>query len=132
MKKKPKPPSKAENKAVPKKAAPRNVITSYAKIDDKLKLELIKKYPDGFTNYLRRYPKPNGEYFFAVPLEVDDMNYLIKVEVKIDNLITDDDFDKHFGDVSEVDGKSIGEPEIADDDDDDDDDETADEDDEEE
>jgi len=132
MKKKPKPPSKAENKAVPKISAPRNVITSYAKIDDILKLELAKKYPDGFTNYLRRYPKPNGEYFFAVPLEVDDMNYLIKVEVKIDNLITDDDFDKHFGDVSEVDSKSIGEPEIADDDDDDDDEEVADEDDDEE
>jgi len=121
VKEKPKPTKKPPSKPAPKVAAPRNVIISYNKIDDSLKLELIKKYPDGFSNYLRRYPKPNGESFFAVPLDVEDMNYLIKVEVKVDNLITDDDFDKHFGDISEVDSKVIGDVEVDNDDDDDDD-----------
>jgi len=123
IKEKPKLPSKSTSKpALKATAAPKNVITSYNKIDDNLKRELIKKYPDGFSNYLRRYPKPNGEFFLAVPLDVADMNYLIKVEVKVDNLITEDEFDKQFGDISEVDDKAIGEVAVADDDEDDDDD----------
>jgi len=124
VKEKPKPQSKSTSKPAPKTiVASKNVITSYNKIDDNLKRELIKKYPDGFSNYLRRYPKPNGEFFVAVPLDVEDMHYLIKVEVKVDNLITEDEFDKHFGDISEVDDKAIGEVSVADTDDDDDNDE---------
>ena len=99
----------------------RNVIVSYSKIENELKLELIKKYPDGYANYVKRYPKPNGESFFAIPLEVKGMNYLIKVEVKVDNLITEDEFDRHFGDISEVDNKAINEVEVDNTDDDDDD-----------
>jgi hypothetical protein len=127
VKEKPKPQNKPlnseENKTVQKKSLKaktpiKNVIVSYNKIDDSLKLELIKKYPEGYANYVHRYPKPNGECFYAVPLDVDDMHYLIKVEVKVDNIITEDDFDKHFGDISEVDSKVIGDVEPDDDDDD--------------
>jgi len=124
----PKPAPKVVSKPAPKPApqatAPKNVIVSYNKIDDSLKLELIKKYPEGFANYVHRYPKPNGEFFFAVPLDVGDMHYMIKVEVKVDNLITEDEFDKHFGDIAEVDSKAISdvEVEVEEDDDDDDDD----------
>jgi hypothetical protein len=112
---------KSVSKPAPKKNVPtKNVIVSYAKIDNSLKLELIKKYPEGYTNYVHRYPKPNGEFFFAVPLDVGDMHYLIKVEVKVDNIITEDEFDKHFGDIAEVDSKVIGEVEVDNADDDDD------------
>jgi len=85
----------------------RNIIINYNKIDNDIKLELQKKYPEGYANFVHRYPKPNGEFFFAVPLEVKDMNYLIKVEVKIDNIISEEDFDKHFGEISEVDSKAV-------------------------
>lgn len=96
--------------------AKKNVIVSYNKIDNGLKKALFEKYPEGYANYVIRYPKPSGEIFFAVPLETSDVNYLIKVEVKIDNLITEEDFDKHFGDIAEVDGKAIGEVEATDED----------------
>jgi hypothetical protein len=144
VKEKPKPksasktPSKPQSKVVPEtiaKSAPkpiakpktpiRNVIVSYAKIDDRLKLELIKKYPEGYAKYVHRYPKPDGDCFYAVPLDVDDMHYLIKVEVKVDNLITEDEFDKQFGDIAEVDSKAIGEVEVDDEDDDEDDEQLA-------
>ena len=126
VKEKPKPSGKPQSKtATPKAAAPKNIIVSYNKIDNDLKMELFKKYPEGYANYVHRYPKPNGEFFFAVPLDVEDMHYLIKVEVKVDNLITEDEFDKHFGDISEVDSKAIGEVEVDDDDNDDDADEQA-------
>ena len=107
-----------------KSGSKKNVIVSYNRIDNALKLELIKKYPEGYGNFIVRYPKPNGEYFFAVPLETKDANYLIKVEVKIDTVITEDEFDKHFGDVvSEEDSKVIREataPDAEDTDDDED------------
>ncbi len=112
-------------KKIVKSTAKKNVIVSYAKIDNDLKMALFEKYPDGYGNYVNRYPKPNGEFFFAVPLETDETNYLIKVEVKIDNLITEDDFDKHFGDISEVDSKAVGEDD-ADDSDDEEEDENTD------
>jgi len=143
VKEKPKPSSKPASKVVqkptpkadpkptpkpaPKATASKNVIVSYSKIADNLKLELIKKYPDGFANYVHRYPKPNGEFFFAVPLDVGDMHYMIKVEVKVDNLITEDEFDKHFGDIAEVDSKAIGDVEVEVEEDDDDDDDQPDE-----
>ncbi|MDR0437659.1 MAG: hypothetical protein LBH22_05080 [Bacteroidales bacterium] len=114
--------AKEKTKESPKPKINKNVIVSYNKIGNDLKLELIKKYPDGYGNHIVRYPKPNGEYFFAVPLDVTDMHYLIKVEVKIDNLITEDEFDKHFGDISEVDSKVIGDVEVDDNDESDDDD----------
>jgi len=98
----------------PKNKGKCNMIVSYNKIDNALKLELSRQYPDGYANYVHRYPKPNGESFFAVPLDTKDANYLIKVEVKIDNLITEDDFDKHFGDISEVvDTKTISETDVG-------------------
>ncbi|MDR2907828.1 MAG: hypothetical protein LBU91_07565 [Bacteroidales bacterium] len=106
-------------KKVEKNIVKKNVIVSYNKIDNDLKMALLKEYPDGYGNYIIRYPKPNGEYFFAVPLDTDEANYLIKVEVKVDNLITEDDFDKQFGDIAEVESKTvIGEDEADDSDDD--------------
>jgi hypothetical protein len=116
-------PVSQKNKELPKSKGKRNVIVSYNKIDNALKLELIKKYPEGYGNYIIRYPKPNGEYFFAVPLDTKDTNYLIKVEVKVDNLITEDEFDKQFGDISEVvDNKPIGDVDVEDSNDEEDDD----------
>jgi hypothetical protein len=118
---------KQKAKELPKNKGKKNAIVSYNKIDNALKLEMIKKYPEGYGNYIIRYPKPNGEYFFAVPLDTKDTNYLIKVEVKIDNLITEDEFDKQFGDISisEADNKPIGDVDVEDSDDDDDEDDES-------
>ena len=32
-----------------------------------------------------RIDKPNGEFFYAVPFETDEINYLVKIDVKIDD-----------------------------------------------
>lgn len=47
------------------------------------------KYPKGFSDYLNdlvKYPKPDGTSFYAVTVEVPDAIYLVKINVKTDDL----------------------------------------------
>ena len=47
------------------------------------------KYPKGFNDYLNdlvKYPKPDGTSFYAVTLEIPDAIYLVKIQVKTDDL----------------------------------------------
>lgn len=47
------------------------------------------KYPGGIQDCeddLEQYPKPNGECFYAVELELADDVYLVKIPVEIDSL----------------------------------------------
>ena len=47
------------------------------------------KYPRGFNDYLNdlvKYPKPDGTTFYAVTVEVPDAIYLVKINVKTDDL----------------------------------------------
>ena len=47
------------------------------------------KYPKGFNDYLTdlvKYPKPDGSFFYAVTVEIPDAIYLVKINVKTDDL----------------------------------------------
>lgn len=56
------------------------------------------KYPLGFTDAMIRIDKPNGDFFYAVPYETDDISYLIKIDVKIDDLSEDEDEKEYYDD----------------------------------
>ena len=48
-----------------------------------------EKYPKGFSDYLNdlvKYPKPDGTSFYAVTVETSDAIYLVKINVKTDDL----------------------------------------------
>ena len=48
-----------------------------------------EKYPKGFSDYLNdlvKYPKPDGTSFYAVTVETADAIYLVKINVKTDDL----------------------------------------------
>jgi hypothetical protein len=50
-------------------------------------LEALKeKYPDGHQHHIFKVTKPNNDFFYAVTLDTKDASYLIKVDVKIDNI----------------------------------------------
>lgn len=70
-----------------------SIIIHYDKLDNETKLLLLQKYPDGYKDYISRYPKPNGDVFFAVTLDTPTINYLVKVDVKIDTAFTEDDLE---------------------------------------
>ena len=60
-------------------------------------LQAIKeKYPLGYGDAIIKVEKPNGEFFHAITLDFEDISYLVKVDVKIDNL-TEEEFEKQFG-----------------------------------
>lgn len=80
----------------------KNLIVSYKNLSDDLKALFKEAYPDGYTDHMQRFTKPNGETIFVVPFETDDTAYMVKFEVKIDTL--GEDLDKALFDDDE-DGK---------------------------
>lgn len=62
----------------------KRVIVSYANLSPEL-LEAFKTaYPHGYGEALIRIDKPNGDFFYVVPFETEEISYLVKVDVKID------------------------------------------------
>ena len=60
-------------------------------------LQAIKvKYPLGYGDAIIKVQKPNGDFFHAITVDFEDVSYLVKVNVKIDNL-TEEEFEKQFG-----------------------------------
>lgn len=81
----------------------KNLIVSYKNLTDDIK-ELFKEaYPEGYSNYLQRFVKPNGEVIHVVPFETDDTAYMVKFEVKIDTL--GEDLEKALFEDDDIDTK---------------------------
>ena len=61
--------------------------------------EAVKaKYPLGFTDAMIRVDKPNGDFFYAVPYDTDEIAYMVKVDVKVDDNSHDDDDKDYYDD----------------------------------
>lgn len=71
----------------------KNLIVSYKNLSDELKAIFKEHYPEGHTDYLQRYDKPNGETIFVVPMETEDTAYMVKFDVKIDTSLVEADLD---------------------------------------
>ena len=66
------------------------------------------KYPDGYSDYVTRYPKPNGDSFYAVSLYTEEADYLIKVDVDVDLAYNvEDDADEAVNPEDEI-GEGMG------------------------
>lgn len=63
----------------------RRAITSIEKLAPEMRQKLQELYPQGWSNYIRRINKPNGEFFHGITLETDDAVYVVKVPVKVDD-----------------------------------------------
>jgi len=98
--------------------AKRRVVTSYEKLTPELLEALKNRYPHGYTDQMIRIDKPNGEFFYAVPLDTEDTSYLVKVNVKIDTK-SDEELEKDIYDNGDDDDIK-GAEDIADTDDSDD------------
>lgn len=81
----------------------KNLIVSFKNLSDELKEKFKELYPEGHTDYLQRFDKPNGETIFVVPMETDDTVYMVKFDVKIDTSLVDADLDKDLYDDGEKD-----------------------------
>lgn len=82
----------------------KNLIVSFKNLSDELKEKFKELYPEGHTDYLQRFDKPNGESIFVVPMETEDSVYMVKFDVKIDTSLVEADLDKDlYGDGSDKD-----------------------------
>lgn len=75
----------------------KKLVVSYKNCTDDVLEAIKKKYPNGYSDYVMKVDKPNGDFFYAITVDTDTISYLVKVDVKIDNL-TDEEFEKEFGD----------------------------------
>ena len=75
----------------------KRLVVSFNNLPIELQEAIKAAYPLGYTDYMMRIDKPNGDFFFAVPFETEEISYLVKIDVKIDDLSNEDD-DKDYYD----------------------------------
>lgn len=78
--------------------AKKHIVTSLHNLSAELQEAVREKYPLGFTDAMMRVDKPNGDFFYAVPFETDEVSYLVKIDVKIDDHSQDDDDKDYYDD----------------------------------
>ena len=73
----------------------KRLVTSFNNLPLELQQEVKALYPKGFSEVMQRIDKPNGDFFYVVPFETEEISYLVKIDVKIDDSADDaleDDF----------------------------------------
>lgn len=88
------------NKNINKK----RLVVSYQNLPAELQEEVKKLYPYGYTDHMIRIDKPSGDFFYAVPFETDEISYLVKIDVKIDGQIEEEEDKDYYGDEDEIKG----------------------------
>jgi hypothetical protein len=65
----------------------KKLVVSYKNLPPDV-IELIREqYPKGYSDYLIKVDRGNGDFFYAITLNTETIDYLIKVDVKIDSEI---------------------------------------------
>ena len=79
-------------------SAKKRLVVSFNNLALELQEAVKAAYPLGYTDYMMRIDKPNGDFFFAVPFETEEISYLVKIDVKIDDLSNEDDDKDYYDD----------------------------------
>ena len=77
----------------------KHIATSFHNLSPELQEAVKAKYPLGFTDAMIRVDKPNGDFFYAVPYDTDEIAYM----VKIDDNSHDDDKDYYDDEIKGAD-----------------------------
>jgi len=80
----------------------KRLVISYKNCPIEVIQAIKEKYPLGYGDEIIKVQKPNGEFFHAITIDFEDISYLVKVDVKIDNL-TEEEFEKQFGSTADDD-----------------------------
>ncbi|MEG1635509.1 MAG: hypothetical protein RR388_07770 [Rikenellaceae bacterium] len=75
----------------------KRVVVSYLSLSPELKELFKKRYPLGAESSLIRVDKGNGEFLCGVVLETEEVNYFVKIAVKVDDP-TEEEEDKDYYD----------------------------------
>ena len=81
----------------------KHIATSFHNLSPELQEAVKAKYPLGFTDAMIRVDKPNGDFFYAVPFDTDEIAYMVKIDVKVDDNSHDDDKDYYDDEIKGAD-----------------------------
>ncbi|MDR1006335.1 MAG: hypothetical protein LBL74_05680 [Bacteroidales bacterium] len=81
----------------------KHLIISYNNLSEDLQSRFSELYNAGYADIVQKITKPNGSVIFVVPFETEDISYMVKVDVKIDDKLSDDEFEKDLFNVEEDD-----------------------------
>ncbi len=90
--------AKSTTTTKPKDNAKRRLIISYDKLPEKDKELFEETYSEDLMDHVQTVTRPDGTPMFVVPLETDENVYMVKLDLKVDNKITTEDFDKDLDD----------------------------------
>ncbi len=94
----------------------KRVVVSYKNLSPELQEEIKKQYPNGYTDSMLRVDKGPGDFFYAIMLETEEVSYLVKVDVKVDDQVEDEDDKDYYSDeIKETDDDQIITEEMEDD-----------------
>jgi hypothetical protein len=78
------------------KETKKRIIISFAKLTPEQMMLFSEAYPEGYTAKLQKITKPSSEVIYVVPFETEDTIYMVKVDVKVDAKLTEEEFDKEI------------------------------------
>lgn len=94
----------------------KRVVVSYKNLSPELQEEIKKQYPNGYTDSMLRVDKGPGNFFYAIMLGTEEVSYLVKVDVKVDDQVEDEDDKDYYSDeIKETDDDQIIAEEMEDD-----------------
>lgn len=76
----------------------KRVVISYKNLTPELQELVKKKYPYGYTDSMIRIEKSPTDFFYAIMLETEDTSYLIKVDVKVDSNVEEEEDKDYYDD----------------------------------
>jgi hypothetical protein len=90
----------------------KRIVVNYDNLEPEVKMAILKKYPNGYTNHVFKVTLPNNNFFHAITVDTDDASYLVKVKVKLDKAdkldedLFSNDLEKGGADDSDTDSDS--------------------------
>ena len=76
----------------------KRLVTNIHNLTAEQQDELKNLYPKGFSDVMMRIDKPNGDFFYAVPFDTDEIAYMVKIDVKIDDNAQEEDDKDYYDD----------------------------------
>jgi hypothetical protein len=76
----------------------KRIVANFRNLPPELQDAVRKRYPNGFTEHMLRIDKGQNDFFYAVVFETDQVNYLVRIDVKIDDQIEEEEDKEYYDD----------------------------------
>lgn len=68
----------------------KKLIVHYSNLPPGVLEAIQKKYPLGWANYVIKVDTSNNNFFYAITVDTEEASYLVKVNVKVDQVVDED------------------------------------------